>query len=212
MHSASCRFSHTSIFAGPGRIYCRSQLRSTFFRTLKKLPKWENKSNLGRSRDHFSSKSIRRTPPGAGRFKLNNWIKAGFTVPPKPPAGSKTVPPVTKGYLESPFWPPFSGTIFCINFWTSFFPSFSAFAPILAPILDPFCLHFPTFLHHFFGHRLCIDFWWIWGRFWDPWNSKNRNITGDVSQKSTNRRFRNHFWGVLLHWFLDFFENDESVK
>ena len=35
----SYRFSHTSIFAGPGRIYCRRQLRSTFFRILKNQPK-----------------------------------------------------------------------------------------------------------------------------------------------------------------------------
>ena len=43
----SYRFSHTSIFAGPGRINCRRQLRSTFFRTLQKPLKKENKSTLG---------------------------------------------------------------------------------------------------------------------------------------------------------------------
>ena len=32
--------------------------KSKIFRILKKLPKWENKSNRGRSRDHFSSKSL----------------------------------------------------------------------------------------------------------------------------------------------------------
>ena len=39
------------------------------------------------------------------------------------------------------------------------------------------------------------------GSIWDPWNSKNMNITGGVPQKLKNHKFRNRF-DLSLIWEL----------
>ena len=147
--------------------------KSTFFRTIKNQAKWPNKAPLERQGLVFWTKNIRRTPPGAGRFKLHlNQIR--FHRSPQPPRRPKTDPWTTLRRGRLRFWPSFFGTHFSHRFSDPLFSAFfrfwsdfgSHFGPFLAPFSDLFASHFSAW----FLHCFLMDFWLILGplnlEFW----------------------------------------------
>ena len=133
---------------------------------LSTSPKNYPQRRIGTPKVRIWSKNIRRTAPGAGRFRIILRINPFPPVPEGlsplyPPASSKIDPRATQGrYLVASK----NASFFGIDFRTSFFLSFSDFDLILSLIFDPFGLHFrwrlpETRSGHATSifHEVCID-------------------------------------------------------